>query len=113
MGEFAHDNGRGVHEHAGHFLVASPVRALDRIQKMDIRAVALTHDGVAQSRLHAALSRRGMGTFGMDQTQTDDIEPGPGRLDGHALTGQPGTQAQQVCIYCFNHVSPLLYTLRK
>ena len=71
-GHFAHGDGRGLGEQAGHLLVAAPVRAFDRVVEMDFRAVAVAHDGIAQGRLHAAHGRRGMGAPGRHQTQTDD-----------------------------------------
>ena len=53
-GHFAHGDGACLGKQAGHFLVAAPVGAFDRIVEVHLGAVALAHDGVAQRRLHAA-----------------------------------------------------------
>ena len=97
-GHFAHGDGGCFREDTGHFLVAAPVRALDRVVEMDFGAVAIAHDGVAESSLHAALGAAGMRTPRGNDAQADDVESGPGRLDGDAFTGQTGAYAQNVCV---------------
>jgi hypothetical protein len=107
-GHLAHGDGRGVDEQSGHFLVAAPVRALDGVGEMDVRAIARAHGRVAQRRLHAALGGRGMGAPGRDDGQADDGEAGPGRLDGHAFAGQAGADAQQIGLYDVHNVVILI-----
>ena len=97
-GHFAHGDGGCFREDTGHFLVAAPVRALDRVVEMDFGAVAIAHDGVAESSLHAALGAAGMRTPRGNDAQADDVESGLGRLDGDAFTGQTGAYAQNVCV---------------
>ena len=97
-GHFAHGDGGRFREDAGHFLVAAPVGALDRVVEVDFRAVTVTHDGVAESSLHAALGAAGMRTPRGNDAQADDVESGLGRLDGDAFTGQTGAYAQNVCV---------------
>ena len=53
-GHFAHSYGAGFGKKPCNFLVTAPVRAFDRIVKMHFRAVAFTHDGIAQRCLHTA-----------------------------------------------------------
>ena len=97
-GHFAHGDGRGLGEQAGHLLVAAPVRAFDRVVEMNFRAVAVAHDGIAQGRLHAAHGRRGMGAPGRHQTQTDDAEARLRGFHGHALPGQTGAHAENITL---------------
>jgi hypothetical protein len=57
MGHFPHGNGGRFSKKAGHFLVTSPVRTFDRIGKMDIRTIAVTHAAISQRGLHTTLGR--------------------------------------------------------
>ena len=98
MGHFTHDDGRAVREDAGHFLIAAPVGTLHGVGEVDVGAVALAHDGVAEGRLHTTLRRRGMRPAGRDDGKTDGVETFHSRGERHAFAGKPGTNAQHVGI---------------
>ena len=98
MGHFTHDDGRAVREDAGHFLIAAPVGTLHGVGEVDVGAVALAHDGVAEGRLHTSLRRRGMRPAGRDDGKTDGVEAFHSRGERHAFAGKPGTNAQHVGI---------------
>ena len=95
-GHLAHGDGRGVDEQPGHFLVAAPVRTLDRVREMHVRGIPFAHGRVAERGLHAALGGRGMGPAGRHDGQADDGESVVRGLDGHALAGQARADAKQV-----------------
>ena len=67
MRQLADGNRGQVDEEAGHVLIAAPIRAFDRIFKMDVGIVAVAHGHVAQGGLHAALRRGAVGTAGRHQ----------------------------------------------
>ena len=98
VGHFTHDDGRAVRENAGHFLIAAPVGTLHGIGEVDVGAVALAHDGVAEGRLHTALRRRGMRPARRDDGKTDGVETFHSRGEGHTFAGEPGANAQHVGI---------------
>jgi hypothetical protein len=51
-------DGGGFGKQPGDFLIAAPIRTLDGVGEMDVRAIPFAFAAVAQGRLHAALCRR-------------------------------------------------------
>ena len=96
MGHLAHGHGGQLHEEPGHFLVAAPVGAFDRIFKMDVRVVAVAHGHIAQGGLHAALGRGAVGAAGRHQAQNGDLMAVHGGFNGHPFTGQTGADDQNL-----------------
>ena len=98
VGHFTHDDGRGVGEDARDFLIAAPVGTLHGVGEMDVGAVALAHHGVAESRLHAALRRRGVGPAGRDDGKTDRVETFHRGGKRHAFAGKARANTQHIGI---------------
>ena len=46
-GHFSHRFRGGFHKKPGYFLIAAPVRTFDRVLKMNIRRITVSHDTVA------------------------------------------------------------------
>lgn len=57
---FAHRLGRRIDKHAHHALIGAPVAAAHGVLEVNILAVALTLDDIAQTGLHAALCGGGV-----------------------------------------------------
>jgi hypothetical protein len=106
--QLAHLDGRVVGKEPGHFLVAAPVGALDRVGEVHVRAVALALGAVAQGGLHAAHGGRGMRAPGGHKAQTDGGEARLGGLDGRAFAGQAGPDDEYVGVDCLHIPHPIL-----
>ncbi len=97
-GEFAHRLGRGVDEHAHDALVGAPVAAAHRVLEVDVLAVALALDHVAERRLHPALRRGRVRTLGRHQRQDDDVVAAPLGADGDAQACKPAADHEDIGI---------------
>ena len=95
-GHFPHGLGCPVNKKPDHLLIRTPIRAFDRVQEVDVGAVAFSHGTMSQSCLHASLGCRGVRPPGGHNAQTDGIKTGGGSLNGHPLSRQPGTYTQNV-----------------
>ncbi len=95
-GEFTHGLGRGVDEHADHFLVGTPVGTTHRVAEMDVFVVPGALDHVAERSLHAALSGLGVATLRRDERQNDRIMPAALGGNGHTEPGQTATDHEYV-----------------
>ena len=104
MGKLAHGHGGQFAEKPGHFLVAAPVGALDRIFKVDVGIVAVALGHVAEGRLHAPLGGGAVGAAGRDQAQDGDLVALHGGFDGHTFAGQAGPDDQDVRYMCVGPV---------
>ena len=109
MGQLAHGHGGQFAEEPGHFLVAAPVGALDRIFKVDVGIVAVALGDVAEGRLHAPLGGGAVGAAGRHQAQDGDTVAVHGGFDGHTFAGQAGPDDQDVRYMCVGpvHERPL------
>ena len=94
--QFTHSLRRGVHEHANHVLVSTPVRATNGIGEVDVFVVANTLNDVSQGCLHAALRRLGVRTLRRHQRQNDGIMTAALGSYCHTQTGQTATDHQYV-----------------
>jgi len=95
-GQFAYGLWRGMDEHPGDLMVATPVRALDRVLEVHVLVIAAPHDRVTQTGLHAALGRGRMRALGRYQAEHQRIQPPALDADCGAQAGQPAADDQDI-----------------
>jgi hypothetical protein len=78
---------------------------------MDVGAVAVAHDGIAQGRLHAAHGRRRMGTLRRNHRKTNNLKTGLRGFHGHPFAREPRAYAKYIRLV-HTHASPLSEPVR-
>ena len=94
--QFTHSLRRGVHEHANHILVSTPVRTANGIGEVDVFVVANPLNDVSQGCLHAALRRLRVRTLRRHQRQNDGVVTAALGSNCHTQTSQTATDHQYV-----------------